>query len=145
MNQQEISFTIAESEAELAEVLEAELLKSLREQLPQALNTGFVLSAKGTNGEIIGGISASTSYSWLLVKLLWVDEQYRHLGLGRALMKQCESKGRELACHSAWLDTSSPHAKSFYVELGYEVFGELENSALQDPPEHHRWFMRKTL
>ena len=139
------NYTIAEDKAELAEILESELLNSLRDRLPQSLNTGFVLSAKHSDGTVIGGITASTSYSWLLIKLLWVDEEYRHLGIGHSLMKRCEDKGSKLGCHSAWLDTSNPDAMSFYSKLGYETFGELANSSRQDPPDHNRWFMKKSL
>ena len=145
MNKEDKHFAIGEDRLEVAAILESELLESLRDRLPQSLNTGFVLSAKNTSRAIIGGITASTSYSWLLIKLLWVDEDYRHLGIGQSLMKQCEAKGVELGCHSAWLDTSNPDAKSFYLELGYETFGELANSEQQDPPDHHRWFMKKEL
>jgi len=139
------AFSIEEGNPELADTLESELLKSLREHLPQALNTRFVLSAKNSQGDIIGGLTASTSYGWLLIKVLRVDEAHRHSGIGRSLMKSAEIKGGELGCHSAWLDTSSPDTMTFYLSLGYECFGELANTETQYPPQHHRWFMKKVL
>ena len=88
---------------------------------------------------------ASTSYSWLLIKILWVEESHRNSGIGQQLMEAAQAKGRTLNCHSAWLDTSSPKAYLFYARLGYEVFGQLENDATQSPPAHRRWFMKKSI
>lgn len=138
-------FLISKDKTEIAETIEIELLKSLREDSPQSLNTSVVLSARDANDRIIGGLTASTSYSWLLVKTLWVDQQHRHSGIGRSLMQRGEDEGRILGCHSAWLDTSSTDAMRFYLNFGYEVFGEISNTEQQYPPNHHRWFMKKLL
>lgn len=138
-------FSVELGDERVAERLEAELLLSLRCELQQSLNSGFTLSVKGPEGELIGGLVASTSYDWLLVKILWVAKNQRNSGIGRSLMAAAEVKARELDCHSVWLDTSSPQAFQFYSKLGYEVFGQLENSEGQFPPDHRRWFMKKAL
>ena len=129
----------------VAEKLESELLLSLAGELEQSLNTGFTLSARGLDDHLVGGLVASTSYSWLLVKILWVEDRQRNSGIGRSLMEAAEAKARSLQCHSVWLDTSSPKAKQFYAKLGYEVFGQLDNSEGHTPPNHNRWFMKKAL
>lgn len=139
------AFSIFEGDEGLAARLESELLSALSLNQTQALNTGFTLSANAAEGELIGGLVASTSYSWLLVKILWVEESQRHLGVGRSLMEAAETKAIALGCHSVWLDTSNANAKKFYDALGYQVFGALENSEGQVPPDHCRWFMKKTL
>ena len=138
-------FYIAEGDEGLAERLESELLLSLALNQEQAINTGFTLSANVSEGELIGGLVASTSYSWLLVKILWVKESQRNLGVGRSLMTAAEAKAGELGCHSVWLDTSNAKARQFYDALGYEVFGQLENLEVHTPPDHCRWFMKKAL
>lgn len=137
-------FSIVSGDEGLAERLESELLSSLALNQEQALNTGFTLSANDADGELIGGVVASSSYSWLLVKILWVEESQRNLGVGRSLMAAAEAKAKELGCHSIWLDTSNAQAKRFYDVLGYEVFAKLENSEGHSPPDHCRWFMKKT-
>jgi GNAT superfamily N-acetyltransferase len=126
-------------------MLESELLDSLSNSLPQAENTSFILSARDPKRKLLGGLSASTSYGWLLVKVLWVDNAYRNLGLGRLLMDRAELKGCEAGCHGAWLDTSNPDAMEFYLRLGYEQFGLLSNIENQKPENHKRWFMKKSL
>lgn len=125
--------------------VEALLLSSLGENLPQAANEGLAFAARNRAGALVGGLAGSTSYGWLVVKLLWVAESHRGRGLGRRLMEVAESRATELDCHRAWPDTSNPEARRFYQELGYEVFAELENSQDDWPPSHHRWFMRKAL
>lgn len=126
--------------------IERELLKSLRSSLPQSLNDSFVLTARANDGSLVGGLSASSSYSWLLIKTLWVDSAYRRMGAGAALLESAEAHAAtELGCHAAWLDTSNPDAMQFYVKFGYEVFGQLSNGPGQMPELHRRWFMKKAL
>lgn len=136
---------ISEDEHSISHFLESELLASLRNSLPQGENSSFILSAKDPTRKVIGGLTASTSYGWLLVKVLWVDNEYRGLGLGRSLMQRAEQKGIELGCRGAWLDTSNPNAMDFYLKLGYEMFGLLSNIEDQQPENHKRWFMKKSL
>lgn len=60
-------------------------------------------------------------------------------------MSRAEAGWRALGCHGAWLDTSSPEARRFYLALGYVDFAFLANGPSDDPPEHCRWFMKKVL
>lgn len=125
--------------------LESELLNSLADTLPQSSNSSFVLAANDPSSNLIGGLTASISYGWLLVKILWVKDEYRGVGLGRSLMNQAETRGIELGCHHVWLDTSNPEAMSFYQALHYETFGQLSNAPDKYPSSHNRWFMKKPL
>lgn len=123
--------------------IELNLLNSLSQTLAQSNNSSFVLTARDSLDLIIAGLTASTSYGWLLVKVLWVNDKYRGHGMGRALMNKAELKARQSGCHGAWLDTSNPDAMLFYQSLGYTSFGQLNNSSSQYPPGHSRWFMKK--
>ncbi|MGI9401691.1 MAG: GNAT family N-acetyltransferase [Rhizobiaceae bacterium] len=122
-----------------------ELLASLAKSSVQAENSDLVISARDGTGNIIGGITASTSYGWLLVKTLWVREENRGGGIGRGLVMAAHDAGRKAGCHAAWLDTSSAEARDFYTGLEYEVFGELANAPGQFPEVHKRWFMKRDL
>lgn len=136
---------IAEDDGGLAAAIEAALLSALRTSLPQATNSAFVLTAKDAGGDLVGGLTASTAYGWLLIKTLWVAKEHRGRGLGGDLVGAAETRGRQTGCHGAWLDTSSPAAARFYARQGYETFGELANRPGQQPESHRRRFMRKTL
>ncbi|MFK7859756.1 MAG: GNAT family N-acetyltransferase [Granulosicoccus sp.] len=139
------SIQIVECDEEITTWLEEKLLHSLREINSQTENSNIILTARHSKDRIAGGLIASTSYGWLLVKILWVDEIFRGSGIGQSLMQRAESSALKLGCHSAWLDTSSSVAHGFYLKSGYEVFGQLHNQGNQNPPGHQRWFMKKTL
>lgn len=130
---------------ELAAQVEHELLASLANTNDQATNTEIVLSARDEDGALIGGLTSSTSYGWLLIKTLWVRKDNRGRGIGRRLVEAAHDAGKKVDCHAAWLDTSNQDARNFYSGLGYEVFGLLENKDGQFPEKHKRWFMKKIL
>lgn len=90
MEKSELTITVEQNSQDLAEKLESELLLSLAGELEQSLNTSFTLFAKNSNGDLIGGLVASISYSWLLVKILWVEESQRNSGIGRSLVDAAE-------------------------------------------------------
>jgi GNAT superfamily N-acetyltransferase len=99
-------------------------------------------SIKDDAGEIIGGIN-SVLYCWhvLYVDILFVDESHRGKGYGKLLLQQAENAARQQGGYMVHLDTFDWQAKSFYVNAGYEVFGQLENC----PPGHTRFYMKKIL
>jgi GNAT superfamily N-acetyltransferase len=121
------------------------LMRDLSASNAQAVNTEFMLSIHDNADKLIGGLTASTSYGWMLIKVLWVDQSTRRTGLGSQLMDAAMKQGRDIGCHGIWLDTSSPQAYAFYKSLGFKVFGMLENEEGQHPAKHKRWMMRKRI
>lgn len=99
----------------------------------------FGLWLNDEGGKLAAGLSGALSWGWLFVEGLWVDDDWRGQGVGRALMGHAEAHARERECHSAWLDTFQ--ARGFYEALGYVPFGELEDY----PPGQSRYFLRKRL
>lgn len=140
-----MQFRIEKADNNAAKLIDRELMLSLRKHLAQANNEQIVLTAKTDNDQLIAGLTASTSYGWLLIKTLWVDESQRRNGIGTSLLDYVEGSGRKCGCHGAWLDTSSPDARTFYSAQGYSTFAELANSTGQQPESHRRWFMSKRL
>ena len=125
--------------------IERNLLKSLQETQAQSVNSDFTLSMRDEAGELIAGLVGSTSYGWLLIKMIWVSEHHRKQGYGRALMHSAETIAKDRDCHAMRLDTSSASSHAFYQSLGFEVFGALANTARQHPPDHKRWFMARPI
>lgn len=140
-----VNISIEDDCQETAATIEAELLEALSNTLPQARNSRFLVAARDDQGKLLGGLTANTSYGWLLIKTLWVDSTARGQGIGVELVHIAEKRALEAGCHAAWLDTSNPDAMGFYSNCGYESFGELANLPGQYPETHHRWFMRKSL
>ena len=94
------------------------------------------------NGNIVAGFVAEM-YCWkvIYVDMVWVDESCRHQGLGTKLIQELERVALEERCTLIHLDTFDFQAKDFYVKLGYEVFGVLEDF----PGNHCRYFLKKQL
>ena len=91
----------------------------------------FVLKVENENGEIIGGcIAEAYEYHWsrVLLKELWVDERYRHQGIGSMIIREVERIAREKGCRVVTLGTASYMARPFYEKHGYTVFTTLKKS-----------------
>jgi GNAT superfamily N-acetyltransferase len=129
----------------LANEVERKLLEALRQNVPPSDGKPLTLAARDLLGSMVGGLVGSTSYGWLLVKMLWVAEELRGQGFGAGLMAQAETIALSRGCHGAWLDTSSARATRFYTKLGYEPFGVLTNGPGDQPQGHRRAFLAKRL
>lgn len=99
----------------------------------------FALLVHDHDKRLAAGLSGVIAWQWLFVEALWVDDEWRRRRVGSVLMKRAEALARDAGCHSAWLD--SFQAQDFYVGLGYEVFGKLEDY----PAGQTRYFLRKKL
>ena len=129
----------------VASEIEQSLLAELRQRFDQGHNTPITLTIKADDEKFIAGLGGSTAYGWLLIKTLWVAPKWRGQGFGRALVMDAMKRAAALQCHGVWLDTSSRDARAFYVSLGFEEFGTLENQQTQQPLNHCRWFLRRQL
>ncbi len=90
----------------------------------------FVLKIENENGEIIGGcIAEAYEYHWsrMFLDTLWVDERWRHQGIGSMIIREAERIAREKGCRVMTLGTASYMARPFYEKHGYTVFTTLKN------------------
>ena len=91
----------------------------------------FVLKVENENGEIVGGcIAQAYEYRWsrMFLDTLWVDERYRHHGLGSMIIREVERIAREKGCRVVTLGTASYMARPFYEKHGYTVFTTLKKA-----------------
>ena len=89
----------------------------------------FVLKIENENGEIIGGcIAEAYEYHWrrMFLDTLWVDERYRHHGIGSMIIREVERIAREKGCRVVTLGTASYMARPFYEKHGFTVFTTLK-------------------
>ena len=100
----------------------------------------FGLFVRDAAGAIRAGLIGHVYAGWLSVNLLWVEAEFRHLGIGRGLIAEAERRAVALGCHSAHLDTFSFQAPEFYQKQGYREFARLDY-----PPDHQRIFLKKQL
>ncbi len=122
-----------------------ELLAGLEKHTMEVIGSpGFepvAIHARDSEGNLVGGVTATINWKWLAVKLLWVREGVRGRGLGRDLMNAIEDLGRSRGCLRAHVDTLGFQAPAFYEQLGYEPFAELPDYA----PGYPRIYYRKAL
>jgi GNAT superfamily N-acetyltransferase len=90
---------------------------------------------------IVAGLAGYTGFGWMFVELLWVSDEKRRDGLGRALMRKAEAEARKRGVRNAYLYTFSFQAPGFYKKFGYKEFGRLQNY----PSGHSCHWMTKAL
>ena len=91
----------------------------------------FVLKVENEAGEIVGGcIAQAYEYRWsrMFLDTLWVDERYRHHGIGSMIIREVERIAREKGCRVVTLGTASYMARPFYEKHGYTVFTTLKKA-----------------
>ncbi|MDH7444330.1 GNAT family N-acetyltransferase [Aquimarina sp. 2201CG14-23] len=104
--------------------------------------TPIELQVINAKKEVVGGLLSGIGY-WggLEIKILWVHEDYRSLGIGSQLMDKAEQNAVQKGATIAILDTFDFQAKDFYLKKGYDIIGQLDNF----PEGHQRIFFSKKL
>lgn len=97
-----------------------------------------VISVKGVNGKVVGGLIGEMFWDWLHIETLWVAQDYRGQDIGTQLVLMAEAAAREKGFHHSQLETTSFQALDFYLKNGYQVFASLE-----DKPPGHTWYYLK--
>ena len=123
-----LNFEMQPCEEEDAEFLHEKIDEIVPREV-DADKEDFVLKVENEKGETIGGcIAEAYEYHWLRVLLeeLWVDERYRHQGIGSMIIREVERIAREKGCRVVTLGTASYMARPFYEKHGYTVFTTLK-------------------
>ena len=88
-------------------------------------------------GKVVAAIMAGvTEIDTAWIWKIWVDEEYRHQGLGSLLMKHFEKKAKEKGANKIISEEIYDWNVDFFLKLGYKVAGELK-----DLPEGHSFFI----
>ncbi|MEO8753745.1 MAG: GNAT family N-acetyltransferase [Casimicrobiaceae bacterium] len=101
----------------------------------------IVFALKDADGEVLGGLLGDIWGGWLHIGFLWVARPLRGKNWATKLMRAAERYAVERGAHDATLETFSFQARGFYEQLGYEVFGTLDDF----PPGHAKYFLRRHL
>lgn len=92
------------------------------------------------SGEVLGGIAGEFCWNWLEIHYLYVEEEQRKSGYGRALLREAERLAVEKQCDFIKLDTLSFQALDFYLKEGFLVYGTIENAG-----RHTHYYLKKDL
>ena len=112
----------------------AYIAEKINEIVPREVDANeeeFVLKIENETGEVIGGcIAQAYEYHWsrMFLDTLWVDERYRHQGIGSLIIREVERIAREKGCRVVTLGTASFMARPFYEKHGYTVFTTLKKA-----------------
>lgn len=87
----------------------------------------FSIALKNEDNEFMGGIIVSFLWNGMEILSLWVDRRIRKQGWGRKLMQAVEKEAIKRGCTFAYTNTFSWQAPEFYKELGYVLYGKLDN------------------
>ncbi len=93
------------------------------------------------SGAVRGGLLATVRWHWLLVHVMWVADEHRGHGHGRALLAQAEALALARGCRLAALDTTDFQARGFYERAGYTLFGEQADY----PPGSRTFYLQEAL
>ena len=81
---------------------------------------------KRANGAIYAGLHGHTWGGCCEIRIVWIAEPNRGLGLGTELLRAAESEARRRGCRSIILSTHSFQAPGFYESLGFESVATVE-------------------
>jgi GNAT superfamily N-acetyltransferase len=124
---------------EAANEIRERLLAFNQERAGPFNDVRVVLTARGADGKLVGGLVGLGFWNGLFIELLWIDEAARRQGIGTALMQAAETEARKKGWEVCFLSTFTFQAPEYYLKLGYEAFGELKGM----PPGHSRtWFAK---
>jgi GNAT superfamily N-acetyltransferase len=121
MKEIELKIESAEHQAEVIQFLEDKIYEFNSSTINKYEGTLFTKIIRDRNSNIIAGISG---WTWAMVSeitLLWVEEEYRKNGIGKALLKAAEDEIIKKACTTILLRSYSFQAPSFYEKNGYKT------------------------
>ena len=103
--------------------------EKINEIVPCEVDAGeeeFVLKIENESGEIIGGcIAQAYEYHWsrMFLDTLWVDERYRHQGLGSMIIREVERIAREKGCRVVTLGTDGRFIAGVIADADKGAYG----------------------
>ncbi|MBR0082158.1 MAG: GNAT family N-acetyltransferase [Clostridia bacterium] len=109
---------------------------------PHTEEEQLVFKVADEAGNLLGGCVVNV-HEWgrAVLAQLWVDERYRHQGIGSMLIRAAEAAAREKNCYYLCLGTADYMARPLYEKHGFRVF-----TVNRDIPVGHvSWSLSKRL
>ncbi len=99
---------------------------------PLEAEVKFFVFAKNEENAVIGGVRATCFWNTMHIELLWLSEECRGKGIGKALIDSAENFAIKHNCEKVFVETTSWQAKPFYEKVGYKHI-----ATLNDRPKGH--------
>jgi ribosomal protein S18 acetylase RimI-like enzyme len=102
------------------------------------------LTLRDADNMIMGGLLAYINTCWrrCSIDILWIEEEFRNLGYGRALLEAIEELAKKRDCQLVTVNTASFLAPDFYRKCGYELCGTTDSYPVKG---HKLYAFKKTL
>ena len=133
---------LTEEEEDLIEKKINDYADSMAPLEPHTEEEQLVFKVEDEEGHIVGGCVVNI-HAWgrAVLAQLWVDEKYRHHGLGSMLIRAAENAAREKNCYYLCLGTADYMARPLYEKHGFRVFTTNKDI----PMGHVSWSLSKRL
>lgn len=70
---------------------------------------------------LIGGVQLQRRWNVAKMFSLWIDPEFRGLGLGKVIMEHSETLSLMMAANAIMLETSTLHNYDFYLQHGFSI------------------------
>ncbi len=133
---------LTEEEEGIIEEKIMEYANAMAPSFPHTEEEQLVFKIEDEERKVIGGCVVNV-HEWgrAVLAHLWVDERYRHQGLGSMLIRAAENAAREKNCYYLCLGTTDYMARPLYEKHGFKVF-----TVNKDLPKGHvGWSLAKRL
>lgn len=133
---------LTEEEETLIEEKISKYADTMAPSFPRTKEEQLIFKAEDGEGKIIGGCVLNI-HEWgrAVLAKLWVDDRYRHHGLGSMLIRAAENAAREKDCYYLCLGTADYMARPLYEKHGFRVFTVNRDI----PMGHDSWSLSKRL
>lgn len=98
----------------------------------------FIITAQNSKNDVIGGATIWEYSDALYIDILWVEENYRDIGIGSRLINTIVEQAQRKNIKKLFVDTYDFQASGFYIKHGFFIIGRLENYLLG----HDRIYLR---
>jgi GNAT superfamily N-acetyltransferase len=100
------------------------------------------LFAFSPDGDVVGGLFATTRFLWLKIDIMTTRVDRRGSGIGRGLLAKAETVAMDRGCKYAYVETMEYQAPRFYSKAGYTTVGTLDD---WDSHGHKKFLFVKNL
>jgi len=85
------------------------------------------ISMDDIEGDVVAGLAGAIHNNVLLIDLVWVDCEIDENGIDRRLIQMAEEVAIKRDAHVSRVRVGTTQAVAFYIELGYEITGTVQN------------------
>lgn len=135
----DIQYSIDEASKEDIMIVQKKIEQYNEDYLKDCRDYNYCIKCE--NAKLIAAITAQQKSKSVHVQFLWVDDDYRHKGLGKTLLEKVEKTAKEDSVRVVYLYVYGFQFLDFYLKNGYKIFGKLEECI----GKYDQYFLKKEI